>query len=179
MTDDARLADIHERIDRIARATAAGPESFRASEVIQDAVIGNLEVIGEAAKGVSPATRRELALVPWRAMARFRDLAIHPYGRVLSEEVWNIVEKYLPEIRKALAIRTSHSGVARGPRSGRSHPRRTRESDCGAFPPATLGTFLATPRRWLASARLPPAGNPVPAAPPEVRLKCNACLTIG
>ncbi len=102
MTDEARLADILERIDRILRATAGGKGAFEGSDVIQDAVIRNLEVIGEAAKAVTAQTRRELPSVPWRAMARFRDLAIHRYGRVLSEEVWDIVVKDLPSIRHAI-----------------------------------------------------------------------------
>ena len=102
MTDAARLADILERIDRIVRATAPGKEAFFGSEVIQDAVIRNLEVIGEAAKHVSPTTRRRLPEVPWREMSRFRDLAIHLCGRVLADEVWTIVEADLTPIRRAI-----------------------------------------------------------------------------
>lgn len=102
MTDAARLADILERIDRIVRATSEGREAFFSSEVIQDAVIRNLEVIGEAAKRVTPATRRRLPEVPWRDMARFRDLAIHLYGKVLADEVWVIVAKDLLPIRRAI-----------------------------------------------------------------------------
>ena len=104
MSDAVRIADIRERIERIGRATQGGKEDFFASEVIQDAVIRNLEVIGEAAKGVSNETRRILATVPWKDMARFRDLAIHHYGSVLAEEVWAIVSKDLPAIRRTLAI---------------------------------------------------------------------------
>jgi uncharacterized protein with HEPN domain len=78
VTDDSRIADVIDRIDRIVRATAGGREAFMQSEVIQDAVVRNLEVIGEASKSVGPATRRRLSSVPWREMARFRDLAIGP-----------------------------------------------------------------------------------------------------
>lgn len=103
MTDESRLADILERIDRIVRATSAGKSTFLRSEVIQDAVVRNLEVIGEAAKSVGPGTRRDLAGVPWREMARFRDLALHHYGQILAEEVWGIVAKDLPIIRRAVS----------------------------------------------------------------------------
>jgi uncharacterized protein with HEPN domain len=103
MTDVPKIADILERIDRIERATVGGMDVFLASEVIQDAVIRNLEVIGEAAKGISESTRRHNPKVPWREMARFRDLAIHQYGRVRAEEVWEIVENELPAIRRSLA----------------------------------------------------------------------------
>ena len=102
MTDATRLADILERIDRIFRATSEGGEAFYASEVVQDAVIRNLEVIGEAAKHVSTGTRRRYSRVPWREMSRFRDLAIHHYGKLLADEVWAIVEKDLDTIRHSL-----------------------------------------------------------------------------
>ncbi len=81
------------------------------SEVIQDAVIRNLEVIGEAAKSVGPGTRKDLAEVPWPAMARFRDLALHHYGQVLAEEVWDIVVKDLPSLRRAVSIRVPRRSV--------------------------------------------------------------------
>lgn len=103
MTDLERLADILERIDRIERATADGQEAFLASDVIQDAVIRNLEVIGEAAKAVSPTTRGRVRRVPWGKMARFRDLAIHHYGSILAEEVWKIISTDLAQIRRAIA----------------------------------------------------------------------------
>jgi uncharacterized protein with HEPN domain len=102
VTDAARLADILERIDRIVRATSEGRGAFYASEVVQDAVIRNLEVIGEAAKHVSTGTRRRYSSVPWREMSRFRDLAIHHYGKLLADEVWAIVEKDLHTIRHSL-----------------------------------------------------------------------------
>ncbi|HEV2317708.1 MAG TPA: HepT-like ribonuclease domain-containing protein [Thermoplasmata archaeon] len=107
MTDRARLADVLERIDRILRATREGKQEFYTSEVIQDAVIRNLEVIGEAAKQVSRATRRRLSEVPWRETSRFRDLAIHHYGKILAEEIWTIVEKDLVPIRRAIQHGTS------------------------------------------------------------------------
>lgn len=103
MTDESRTADILERVDRIVRATVGGRDAFLGSELIQDAVIRNLEVIGEAAKKVGPGTRRKFPDVPWREMARFRDLATHPYGRVLADEVWELVAKDLVEIRRAVA----------------------------------------------------------------------------
>jgi len=103
MTDSAGLADIVELIDRIERATAEGQDTFSASEVVQDAVIRNLEVIGEASKAISTRTRHQLPEIPWREMARLRDLATHHYGLVLSEEVWVIVSRDLPRIRRAVS----------------------------------------------------------------------------
>jgi uncharacterized protein with HEPN domain len=111
MSDAERLADILERIDRIRRATSDGRSAFFDSDVIQDAVIRNLEVIGEAAKHVSASVRRQSPDVPWREMSRFRDLAIHHYGKVLADEVWAIVEKDLGPIRRAVqGVNAGRSG---------------------------------------------------------------------
>jgi uncharacterized protein with HEPN domain len=103
MSDASRLADILERIDRIRRATRDGQPAFTSSEVVQDAVIRNLEVIGETAKHVSVRTRRRTTKVPWSEMARFRDLATHHNGQGLAEEVWTTVAKDLPVIRRAIS----------------------------------------------------------------------------
>ena len=97
-----RLVDILERIDRIRRATADGRTAFFESDVLQDAVIRNLEVIGDAAKQFSAPTRRLYPKVPWREMSRFPDLAIHHYGRILDDEAWSIVEKDLGRIRRTI-----------------------------------------------------------------------------
>jgi uncharacterized protein with HEPN domain len=102
VTDAQRIADILERIHRIERAVAGGKKEFFESEVIQDAVVRSLEVIGEAAKNVGPGARRRHPDVSWKAMARFRDLAIHHYGNVLADEVWNIVERDLPILKREL-----------------------------------------------------------------------------
>jgi uncharacterized protein with HEPN domain len=78
------------------------PRSNLGSEVIQDAVVRNLEVIGEAAKNVTASTRQRFRSVPWREMGRFRDFAISHNGGELSEEVWRIVAKDPPQIRRSL-----------------------------------------------------------------------------
>jgi len=102
VTDQSRLADFLEGIDRIARATHGGEKAFRTSETIQDAAIRNLEVIGEAAKRITPHTRKRFPDVPWREMARFRDLAIQHYGKLLSEEIWRIVDDDLPRVKRTV-----------------------------------------------------------------------------
>jgi uncharacterized protein with HEPN domain len=123
VTDESRIADVLERVDRILRATVGGRMDFMESELIQDAVIRNLEVIGEAAKNVGAGTRKQFPNVPWREMARLRDLAIHQYGRILSEEVWEIVAKDLIEIRRALA-RGPAPRPGKAPRNERRGPAR-------------------------------------------------------
>lgn len=69
------------------------------TRMIQDAVIRNFEVIGEATKRLSPKIREKYPEVPWRRIAGLRDVFIHDYLRVDLIEVWNIISDYLPDLK--------------------------------------------------------------------------------
>jgi uncharacterized protein with HEPN domain len=68
-----------ERCQRITRFIGPGKDAFMASEELQDAVIRNVEVIGEAAKRVSPEARGRVAQLEWKAICGMRDVLIHDY----------------------------------------------------------------------------------------------------
>jgi uncharacterized protein with HEPN domain len=69
---------------------------------MQDATIRNLEIIGEAAKSLSEATRSRRADIPWRQIAGMRDKLIHQYFGVNLELVWSTVEIEIPRLKKAV-----------------------------------------------------------------------------
>ena len=91
-----------ERCHRITRFVGPGRDAFMASEQLQDAVIRNVEVIGEAAKRVSADARGRLAHLDWRAICGMRDVLIHDYIGVDLEEVWNVAYARIPELQAAL-----------------------------------------------------------------------------
>ena len=80
MKDD-KLYLIHmvERIQRIESYTRDGKQAFLQSEMAQDAVIRNFEIIGEAVKRISQQLRAAHADVPWQRIGGFRDVLIHNY----------------------------------------------------------------------------------------------------
>jgi uncharacterized protein with HEPN domain len=69
------------------------------SKVTQDAVIRNLEIIGEATKRISTDLRHQNPDIAWREMAGMRDVLIHDYFGVDLKIVWNVVEYELPKIK--------------------------------------------------------------------------------
>lgn len=78
-------------------------EVFVADRKTYDAVLRNLTVMGEAAKQVPPEVRDAFPEVPWRAIAGFRDLAMHSYFGLSQHIVWSIVSETLPGLVSPLA----------------------------------------------------------------------------
>lgn len=104
MTPDERtyLEDINACITKIITYTGGDLTAFLATPMIQDAVIRNFEIIGEATKRLSPELRQAYPDVPWRAIAGLRDVLIHQYGNVDLLEIWGIIEEELPILQTAI-----------------------------------------------------------------------------
>lgn len=96
------LAQILERIQRIEAYIKSDKESFLGDHLIQDAVIRNLEVIGEAAKRVPEEFKKAHSEIPWRGMTALRNVLIHGYEGVDLQKVWQVIEKELPPLEKAI-----------------------------------------------------------------------------
>lgn len=101
-SDALYLDHIQERIQRIEACAREGREAFEASHVLQDAIIRNFEVIGEAVKQLSPVLLERYPDVAWRRVAGFRDVLIHNYMGVDLDEVWNVIEKDLPRLKQTI-----------------------------------------------------------------------------
>lgn len=99
---EAYLRHILDAIGKIERYIAVGREEFMTTSHWQDAVIRQLEIIGEAVKRLSPEEKDQRPEIPWRAVAGLRDVLIHNYLGVDLEAVWQVTQHHLPGLRIAI-----------------------------------------------------------------------------
>ena len=91
------IGDIQESCAKILRFTKGMTyKEFIHNELHFDAVLRNLEIIGEAVKNISEETRQNYPQIKWRKIAGFRDIVAHEYFGVNEETVWDIVENEIP-----------------------------------------------------------------------------------
>ncbi len=77
-------------------------ESFVAQSLIQDGVIRQLEIIGEAIKQVSAPIRESHPEIPWKDFAGMRDKLIHQYFGVDLEQVWLTASGELTQLKRQI-----------------------------------------------------------------------------
>lgn len=98
------LADMLEAVDAALRYMDGRTRAeLAADQMLFDAVVRQLEVLGEAATHVSESTRSRAPAVPWRGLVGMRNVLIHAYHRVDLDVVWKSVTTELPVLRQTLA----------------------------------------------------------------------------
>ncbi len=102
-TQEIYISDIFEAIKSVEKFMEDVEwENFRINDEKQSAVFRKLEIIGEAASHISPASRKKYSDIPWRQICAFRNKIIHEYFGINAQRVWNIVEDDLPVLKKQI-----------------------------------------------------------------------------
>lgn len=97
------IDDILEAIEKITAYVADGDEvRFSKDTQQQDAVIRRLGIIGEATTRLPQDIRILAPHVPWKSVVGLRNIVIHEYANVLMEKAWEVTQKDLPQLKKAL-----------------------------------------------------------------------------
>lgn len=101
---DARLYLIHigECLARIRRYGVGERDKFMADTLIQDAVIRNLEVMGESVKQLPEDWKATQPQIEWVKIGNFRNVLAQEYLGVDLDIVWLVIEQYLPDLESAI-----------------------------------------------------------------------------
>jgi len=101
--DPELLEDIKEAIEKIILYTEGiDHKKFIEDSQIHDAVVRNLEIIGEATKNISSTLKGRYPEVPWRKLAQLRDVLIHQYDGVNLDVLWEIIEDSLRDLERQI-----------------------------------------------------------------------------
>lgn len=101
--DQAYIEHILLCIDKIQGYTKdLTDDDFNSNELIQDAVIRNIEIIGEATKKISMHLRSQYPGIPWKEMSGMRDKLIHDYFGIDVDVVWKTVKEDIPYLKSLI-----------------------------------------------------------------------------
>jgi len=91
------------KIEKYTRRTSF--RDFKSNDLLIDAVIRNLEIIGEATKNLPIEIKKTYPDVEWKKIAGLRDILIHEYFGIDLDILWDIVKTKIPDLRKKLSKR--------------------------------------------------------------------------
>lgn len=103
---DTRLYLIHinECIARIEKYTSEGRDSFFTDEKTQDAVLRNLQTLAESTQLVDDSIKAAHPEVEWQSISAFRNILVHDYLGIDLNQIWDIVERDLPRLKRAMEM---------------------------------------------------------------------------
>lgn len=80
-------------------------KSFSGDQLLQDGIIRELEIIGEASKGFSEEFKNSIPNLPWKDIAGMRDKLVHDYFSVDLDAVWKAATKDIKELKNDIVKR--------------------------------------------------------------------------
>jgi uncharacterized protein with HEPN domain len=97
------LNDILEAVEKVERYTKDFSfNDFAENEMVIDAVIRNLEIIGEASRNIPKDICSKYPEIPWKRVIGLRDIVIHGYFTVDLQIIWTIVKERLPGLKSQI-----------------------------------------------------------------------------
>ena len=105
-SNEDRLRDMLEAVKKIEERLPSSPDEFTRSEMLVVWTLYHIQIIGEAANGISPAFQESHPAIPWKDVVAMRHLLVHQYFGIDLDEVWSTAHHDIPklgtEIRRIL-----------------------------------------------------------------------------
>jgi uncharacterized protein with HEPN domain len=103
------LDDIIEAISRVETySKGLSRARLEKNAMAHDAIIRNLEIIGEAVKNIPPETKKNNPQIEWKKIAGLRDILAHEYFGVDVDVVWDIIENKIPVLKSQILLLMKH-----------------------------------------------------------------------
>ena len=95
-----RLEDMIEAAEKVIRYTQqiSSLREFCSNEFVVDAVIHNVQIIGEAARHIPDEVQARYPGVNWIDTRGMRNILVHQYGSVRLDVVWSVVQQDIPGV---------------------------------------------------------------------------------
>lgn len=103
MRDHTYLFHMREAAEKVlSYVSGRSRADLETDDMLTDAVIRQISIVGEAAKKVSDETRNRLPEIPWREVTGMRDRLVHAYFDVNLKILWDTIEIDLPNLQQML-----------------------------------------------------------------------------
>jgi uncharacterized protein with HEPN domain len=97
--DDAYMLDMLLAAHKVENFTAGiGWEKFKVDDLLQNAVMHQIQIIGEAASKISQQYKDSHPEIPWQMIIGMRNRLVHEYFDIIPERVWDVVENNISEL---------------------------------------------------------------------------------
>ena len=102
--DRGRLQDILDAIKRIQSYQRGSDEKKFADDLMrQDAIMRQIEIIGEAARNVSAEFQEQHQEIPWSQMIGMRNKIVHDYTNIDIPEIWKTAKNDIPQLKQMIS----------------------------------------------------------------------------
>lgn len=102
-TDEAFLWDMLDSAQAVQEFLSGKTlDDYKQDRMLRSAVERGIEIIGEAARGVSAMVQQSHPDIPWRAIIAQRNVIAHGYGEIDDERLWRVATQLIPELIEKL-----------------------------------------------------------------------------